>query len=104
MTATVTTRVAEEVLRQIDEFSADKNMDRATMLRNLIAQGLEEEKSKKVLSDYKERKISMQKAASLLGIDILAMIELMQKEGIYLDYTEEELREDMKGLPNEDSG
>ncbi|HLD97031.1 MAG TPA: UPF0175 family protein [Candidatus Nanoarchaeia archaeon] len=103
MTATVTTRVAEEVLRQIDDFSADNKMDRATMLRNLIERGLEQEKKKKVLADYKERKISMQKAASLLGIDFLAMIDLLQTEGLYLDYTEEELREDLKGLPDEDS-
>lgn len=99
MTATVTTRVAEEVLRQIDEFSAEKNMDRATMLRNLIAQGLEEEKRKKVLLGYKERKISLQRAAELLGIHLVEMLELIEREGIYLDYTAEELREDLKGLP-----
>ncbi len=99
MTATVTTRVAEEVLRQIDEFSADKNMDRATMLRNLIAQGLEEEKRKKVLSEYKERKISLQRAAEILGIHFTEMLELIQREGLYLDYGEDELREDLKGIP-----
>ncbi|MBI2550436.1 hypothetical protein HYV83_04625 [Candidatus Woesearchaeota archaeon] len=86
MTATVTTRVAEEVLRQIDEFSADKNMDRATMLRNLIEHGLEEERRRKVLLLYKNRRISMQKAASMLRIDLLEMIDLMQKEGLYLDF------------------
>ncbi|MBI3036942.1 UPF0175 family protein [Candidatus Woesearchaeota archaeon] len=103
MTATVTTRVAEEVLRQIDEFSADRNMDRATMLRNLIERGLEEERRRKVLLLYKNRRISMQKAASMLRIDLLEMIDLMQKEGLYLDYTEKELREDLKGLPDENS-
>ncbi|MBI2176203.1 UPF0175 family protein [Candidatus Woesearchaeota archaeon] len=99
MTATVTTRVTEEVLRQIDEFSSDKNMDRATMLRNLIEHGLAEEKRRKVLSDYKERKISLQRAAELLGIHLVEMLELIEREGIYLDYTAEELREDLKGLP-----
>ncbi len=103
MTATVTTRVAEEVLRQIDEFSADKNMDRATMLRNLLEEGLVAEKKRKVLSEYKERKISLQRAAELLGIDLLEMIDLIQKEGLYLDYTEEELRKDMEGIPDENS-
>lgn len=103
MTATVTTRVSEDVLRQIDEFSADKNMDRATMLRNLLEEGLVAEKKRKVLSEYKERKISLQKAASLLGIDLLEMIDLIQKEGLYLDYTEEELKKDMEGIPDENS-
>ena len=99
MTATVTTRVPEDVLRQLDEFSAAKNMDRATMLRNLISEGLAEERRKKVLSDYKERKISLQKAAELLKVHLIKMLELIREEGIYLDYTEEELREDLKGLP-----
>lgn len=99
MTATVTTRVPEDTLRQIDEFSADNNMDRATMLRNLIEHGLEDERQKKVLSKYKERKISLQRAAELLGIHLTEMLELIQKEGLYLDYTEEELKEDLKGLP-----
>lgn len=99
MTATVTTRVSEDVLRQIDEFSAGKNMDRATMLRNLLEEGLVAEKKRKVLSEYKERKISLQRAAELLGIHLVEMLELIEREGIYLDYTAEELREDLKGLP-----
>lgn len=98
MTATVTTRVPEDVLTQIDQFSADNKMDRATMLRNLIEQGLAEEKQKRALSDYKNRKISLQKAAELLKIHLIEAVELIQREGLYLDYSEEELREDLKGM------
>lgn len=50
---------------------------------------------------YRERKVSLQKAASLLGIALTDMLELLEKEGLYLDYTKEELKEDMKGLPRE---
>ena len=99
MTATVTTRVSEDELRQIDQFSAEKQMDRSTMLRNLIDRGLAYEKKEKVLSQYKERKISLQKAAELLEIHLTEMIELIEREGLYLDYGEEELKEDLKGMP-----
>ena len=98
MTATVTTRVPEDVLRQIDEFSSENNMDRATLLRNLIERGLAEEKQKKILGLYKGRKVSLQKAAGLLGVDLIEMIDLVQKEGLYLDYSSEELKDDLKGL------
>ncbi len=98
MTATVTTRVPEDVLTQIDCFSADNKMDRATILRNLIEQELAEEKQKRVLSDYKNRKISLQKAAELSKIHLTEMVELIQREGLCLDYSEEELREDLKGM------
>ena len=99
MTATVTTRVPESMLRDIDRFTAEKHTDRATMLRSLIEEGLANERRRKVLSDYKERKVSLQRAAELLGIHLAEMLDLIQREGLYLDYTEEELREDLKGLP-----
>ncbi len=98
MTATVTTRVSEELLKQIDAFSEEKHMDRATLLRNLIELGLLEETRKKVVSQYKNKKISLQRAASQLKLDIVEMIALVQKEGLYLDYTEKELKEDLRGL------
>lgn len=98
MAETVTTRVAKEILEEIDKYSKEKHMDRATMLRNLIEQGLEDEKKEKILQQYKSRKISLQKAAELLKIDLTEMLELVKREDLHLDYTEEELREDLKGL------
>ena len=98
MTATITTRVEEKVLEEIDQLSKEKQMDRASLLRNLIVEGLEIEKEKKVLGMYKDRKISLAKAAEMLGLDLWQMIDLIREENIYLDYSEEELKEDLKGL------
>ncbi|MEK6949119.1 MAG: DUF6290 family protein [Nanoarchaeota archaeon] len=98
MAETVTTRVPKETLEEIDKYSKEKHMDRATMLRNLIEQGLEDEKKEKILQQYKNRKISLQKATELLKIDLTEMLELVKREDLHLDYTEEELREDLKGL------
>ena len=98
MTATVSTRIEEKILSEIDELSKEKQMDRASLLRNLIVEGLSIERKKKVLSMYKERKVSLAKAAELLNIDLWQMIDLIKEESIYLDYSEEELKEDLKGL------
>ena len=98
MAETVTTRVDKETLEEIDKYSKEKHMDRATMLRNLIVQGLEDEKMEKILEQYKNRKISMQRAAELLKVDLTEMLEIVKREDLHLDYTEEELREDLKGL------
>ena len=98
MTATITTRVGEKILAEIDQFSKEKQMDRATFLRNLIVEGLSIEKRNKVLSMYKERKISLAKAAEILNIDIWQMIDMIKEENLYLDYSDEELSEDLKGL------
>ena len=98
MAETITTRVSKEILEEIDKFSNEKRMDRATMLRNLIEQGLQDEKRKNVLQQYKNRKISLQKAAELLKIDLEEMLSIIKNEDLHLDYTEEELIEDLKGL------
>ena len=98
MTATVSTRIDENILLEIDELSKERQMDRASLLRNLIVEGLAIEKKKKVLNMYKERKISMAKAAEMLNIDLWQMIDIIKEENLYIDYTEEELKEDLKGM------
>lgn len=98
MTATISTRIEEKTLAEIDELSKEKQMDRASLLRNLIVEGLSIEKKKKVLGMYKDRKISLAKAAEILGIDLWSMIDMLKEENLYLDYSEEDLKEDLKGL------
>ena len=98
MTATITTRVEEKLLQEIDQLSKDNQMDRATFLRNLIVEGVSIEKGKKVLKMYKDGKISMAKSAEMLDIDLWQMIDIIKREKTYLNYSEEELREDLKGL------
>ena len=95
--STVSTRIDKEMLSEIDELSKEKQMDRASFLRNLIVEGLSIERKKKVLSMYKDRKISMAKAAEMLDVNLWDMLDLIEEEGIYLEYSEEELREDIKG-------
>ena len=98
MTATISTRIEEKVLSEIDELSKEKQMDRASLLRNLIVEGLAVERKKKVLGMYKHRKVSLAKAAEMLDVDLWKMIDLLKEEGLYMDYSEEELKEDLKCL------
>jgi predicted HTH domain antitoxin len=98
MSGVVTTRVPDDMLDEIDFLSKEKHMDRATFLRNLISKGLSIEKKERTLRLYKERKISLEKAASILGIDIVSMIDTIKEEELHLDYTSEELEEDLRGL------
>jgi len=98
MTATVSTRIEEKILSEIDEISKEKQMDRASLLRNLIVEGLSIEKKKKVMSMYKERRISIAKAAEMLNIDLWQMIDIIKEENLYIDYSEEELKEDLEGI------
>lgn len=98
MNGVVTTRIPEEMLDEIDSLSKEKHMDRATFLRNLISKGLSQEKKERTLKLYKGKKISLEKAASILEIDIASMIDIIKEEELHLNYTSEELEEDLRGL------
>ena len=41
--------------------------------------------------------IPIRKAAEMLDVNLWDMLDLIEEEGIYLEYSEEELREDIKG-------
>lgn len=48
-----------------------------------------------MLELYSGRKITLQKAASMLSVDIWEMIEKIKKADIHIDYTVAELEEDL---------
>jgi predicted HTH domain antitoxin len=45
---------------------------------------------------YRTRKITLQRAAEMLAVDIWEMTEKVKKAEIHLDYTLEELAEDLR--------
>ncbi|MBU0757063.1 MAG: UPF0175 family protein [Nanoarchaeota archaeon] len=98
MTATVTTRIDESLLKEVDLLSTENQMDRATFLRNLIKKGVENEKRHSVLEEYREQKISLQKSAEKLNLSVLDMIDIICKENLTIDYSDRELKEDLKGI------
>ncbi len=98
MAVTITTRIDEKRLKEIDQLSSGKHMDRATMLRNLIEEGLKKEKKENIIRLYKEKKISSGKARELLNIDFDEWLKVMKQENLYFDYEKEDLKEDLKGI------
>lgn len=98
MATAITTRVDEEIVREIDQLSKERQMDRATMMRNLIVEGLKTERFKRVVELYKQEKISMGKARTLLNVDFDEWLTIMKKENLYLHYDDEMLQEDLKGM------
>jgi predicted HTH domain antitoxin len=98
MAVTVTTRIDENRLKEIDQLSSGKHMDRATMLRNLIEEGLKKEKRENVVKLYRSKKVSSGKARELLNVDFEEWICIMKEENLYFDYEKDDLKEDLKGI------
>ena len=61
-----------------------------------VNQGLDVLSERNVLELYRERKITLQKGAEMLSLDIWEMIEKLRKADIHIDYSRENLAEDLE--------
>jgi len=66
------------------------------LIPQTLKQGLNVLNEKEVLELYGDCKITLQKAATLLSIDIWEMIDKIKKADLHIDYSIEELSEDLK--------
>ncbi len=96
MGETITTRVDNEMAKDIAFFSDINKLDKSTITRRLLAKSLEEEKLAYVLHRYKNGEITIGKAAELVKKDLREMLFLASKRGIHFQYSLKELREDFE--------
>ncbi len=80
----VNTTMPESLLRKVDLYSRLNLEDRATAIRQLVAEGLRVKLEKTVLERYRERTITLRQAAEMLGISYPELNELLQRNQIPL--------------------
>ena len=80
----------------LSEFCKDKNESKGKVLRELIENG----RIMMAIKMYKEKKISIGKAAEIAGICMSDMIDLLAKFGIKSNLTLEDFRESLMHAKN----
>ena len=98
MTTTVSTRLPEIDARQIEIFSRELNLDKSTFIKQPILDSIKNYKVKRAFDLYKKGEISLWKAAQLAGKTLWEMIELMREYDAHLNYSVEDLEEDIKNI------
>ena len=98
MTTTISTRLLKKEVKEIEKFAEEEDLDKSTFVKRLLHKSLEEYKVEHAFKLYKEGEVSLWKAAELAEKSLWDMIELMGKYDAYLNYSTEELREDLKNL------
>ncbi len=89
-------RVESDIYKKAEKASKAQGVKTNDFIARVLKQGLEALNEKNVLDLYRTRKITLQRAAEMLAIDIWEMIERVKKAEIHLDYTMEELAEDLR--------
>jgi len=93
---TISVRLPEQYLHDIEEACKLELIDKGTMLRKLVGTGLQEYRTKKALELYREGKISLWKAAGMAGITYRGALEELKRSNIPFQYQKEDLDVDIK--------
>ncbi len=98
MGVTITTRVSEEIEKEIRSISEREQLDRSTVVRRLLMDGIKDWKIKYALEQYSEGKVTIWRAARMAGVSLRQMLDIAAKKGIPFQYTLEDLREDVRSI------
>lgn len=91
----VSTRLDKKEIREIERFAKEDDLDKSAFLKKLLHKSLREYKIEHAFKLYKEKKISLGKAAEMAGLSIWKMIDLMKDYSAYIHYDVEDLKQDL---------
>ena len=88
----VTVRLSKRNLRKVEAVRALENVDRSTLFKEFIEDGLQE----RVVRLYEKGKISSGRGAEILGISLREFLELLERKGVPYSWDMESVKEYMK--------
>lgn len=92
---TISIRLPEQYVKEIEEACKQEVLDKGTMLRKLIGEALREYHIKKAFELYAEGKISLWKAAKKAGLTYRGALEELKKRNIPFRYERDDLAADV---------
>jgi len=95
---TVSVRLSEESLREVDRLAERLKTDRSEALRRFIERGLREARVDDALDRVRRGKASIGRAAEEAGITLYEMLELVRRHHIPYGYGPEDLERDLREL------
>ena len=101
MTEVVSTRVPEDMAKDLEEIEKEEKTDRATVVRKLLAKAISQWKLEMALSLYGDGKITLWKAAMIAGLSVWEMVDIVRKRKIPFHYTYDDFREDFEAALKE---
>lgn len=88
---TISTRIDEEILKEIEEMVNENGIDRSDAIRQLLKMGIKEYKLKKALDSLRARKITLWKAAEIAGMTYREMLNKLKEYNIPFPLSKESL-------------
>ena len=90
-----TIALSEQLIKEAEALSRQQDIGAEDLLKQALTEGLKRIKERYVLELYRKRKVSLQRAAEMLEIDLWTMMDKIGEADIHLEYEAEELKEDL---------
>ena len=101
MTEVISTRISDNLAKDLEEIEREEMTDRATVIRKLLKRAIEMWKKERSLRLYQEGKITLWRAARLAGVTLREMMEQAADKEIQFKYTAKDLEEDLEAALEE---
>jgi predicted HTH domain antitoxin len=88
----VTVRLSKQNLRRVEAVRALENVDRSTLFKEFIEDGLRE----RVVRLYEKGKLSAGRGAEILGVSLREFLELLERECVAVNWDSEGIKEYLK--------
>ncbi len=96
MQKVISIRPTEEIERKLERLIGIEKMERSALIRRILDIGMEEELKKHALELFRDKKVSLAKAAEIADISVREMMDLIKEKGISLHISIEDIREDFE--------
>ena len=90
--AVVTVRLSKRDLAKVEALRVLEDVDRSTLIKEFIEDGLR----RRVVNLYQRGKLTAGRAAEILGVSLREFLELLEREGVPVNWDSEGIREYLK--------
>jgi len=95
---TVSARIQKSQAKEIERLASKKGTDKSTVIRELLATAIQNEKIEDALHRVQTKKITVWKAAETAGVTYREMLELLKTHNIPFPLSEQELRREIEEI------
>jgi len=92
---TVKARLPRDMIEALETLAKEEQINRSEIIRRTLAIGIRELLMERALKSYRERRVSLWKAAQMAQVSLREMIEAADKALIPIYYDTEDLERDL---------
>jgi predicted HTH domain antitoxin len=98
MAETVSVRIEQPELREIEELSKLEKRKKSDILRDVLAAGIREKRIGIAVEKFRSNETTAWKASRLAGVPLSRFLDILADRGVDAHYGIRELHEDIEGL------